>query len=231
MAIERLPMTDPSPAIRAVAPQFAACLAFVLREEGGFSQDARDSGGATNYGITIGDLTRWRRRPCSPADVRGMEQKEAVSLYAAWYWTPLSCAMLPAGLDLIVFNAGVNMGIPTAAIQVQRRVGADQDGHLGPMTAVAARGAPREALMRGLLDDQATRYRSLSTFDVFGHGWMSRLNRCAALAWSMAGLASVPPVLSVAPTIRPVPVVSVAQSTGETTDALNDDELRTLTGA
>ncbi len=52
--------------------RFAACLAFVLEQEGGFSNDQRDPGGATNLGITIGELRAWRNAAVSVADVQAL---------------------------------------------------------------------------------------------------------------------------------------------------------------
>ncbi len=192
--------------------QFDDCTAFILQEEGGYSNDPRDPGGATNFGITIGDLQAWRGRKATvtPADVRGMSKSEALLIYGARYWSPLSCALLPAGVDLIVYNFGVNAGVPNVAREVQGRVGVDRDGFLGPLTATAARGADRETLMRGLLADEADYYRSLAEFPIYGHGWLGRLDRCAALAWKMAAMPSVPPVLSATAAPPPAPAFSEA---------------------
>ncbi len=44
---------------------FADCLAFVLEEEGGYSDMPGDPGGATNMGITRATLADWRGKPVS----------------------------------------------------------------------------------------------------------------------------------------------------------------------
>jgi len=39
------------------SPRFLACLPFVLKEEGGYSNTPGDHGGATNFGIIQANLT------------------------------------------------------------------------------------------------------------------------------------------------------------------------------
>ena len=48
----------PDPQAAAADPRFDACLAVVLVQEGGYSDDPADPGGATNMGITRDTLAR-----------------------------------------------------------------------------------------------------------------------------------------------------------------------------
>ena len=43
--------------------RFDACLAFTLREEGGYVDDPADPGGATNMGITLATYRQWSDDP------------------------------------------------------------------------------------------------------------------------------------------------------------------------
>lgn len=65
------------------ASNFGACLALVLLNEGGWSNDPRDSGRATNRGITLATLAAWRKRPVSKAEVRALSAAEASAIYRA----------------------------------------------------------------------------------------------------------------------------------------------------
>ncbi|CAH2606501.1 conserved protein of unknown function (plasmid) [Rhodovastum atsumiense] len=164
--------------------RFNVCLPFVLREEGGYSNDPRDPGGATNLGITIATLTRWRGRSCTPADVRALTRDEAAEIYHAQYWNALRCGDLRPGLDLLAFDAAVNPGQGWAARELQRQVGAEVDGLVGPMTVLAARGADTRAIINGMSVARAAYYRSRPGFRTYGNGWLGRTDRCrdAALA-------------------------------------------------
>ena len=42
---------------------FDACLAFTLKEEGGYSDNPADPGGATNMGITLATYRQWSDNP------------------------------------------------------------------------------------------------------------------------------------------------------------------------
>jgi lysozyme family protein len=46
-----------------MADMFDACLAFTLREEGGYVDDPADIGGATNMGITLASYRQWSDDP------------------------------------------------------------------------------------------------------------------------------------------------------------------------
>jgi Glycosyl hydrolase 108 len=51
---------------------FSQCLAVVLAEEGGYTNDPDDRGGPTNFGITIDDLREWRGTDVTAEDVKNM---------------------------------------------------------------------------------------------------------------------------------------------------------------
>jgi len=171
----------------AASPQFQRAVSFTLDEEGGYSNDPRDSGGPTNFGITIGTLSHWRGGTCTPSDVRALGKPEAIAIYFALYWSPVRAWALPHGVDLVVFDFGVNAGVGTSAYQLQAAVGAEQDGIIGPITALAAR-RTGSVLIGKLSDSHAAFYRSLNKFPIYGNGWLGRVYRCQAIANAMVGL-------------------------------------------
>src|ERR1700719_3107773 len=95
-----------------MADDFDACLAFTLKEEGGYSDDPADPGGATNMGITLATYRQWADNPnLAPLQVRDLSERTARAIYRSLYWNPLRADALPAGVDLSVFDMGVNAGI------------------------------------------------------------------------------------------------------------------------
>jgi len=168
--------------------RFGLCLAFTLREEGGYVDDPADPGGATNMGITLATYRQWSDNPAlGPAQVQAMTERTATAIYRSLYWNPLRADALPAGVDLSVFDMGVNAGIWGSARLLQRALGftGDQvDGCIGPETLGAAAKADPWTLVDDLADRQAAYYRSLSDFPTFGGGWLNRTDarRRAALA-------------------------------------------------
>lgn len=164
---------------------YDAALACLLGHEGGYSNHPDDPGGPTKYGITIADYRRYVKADADAADMRAMPLADAKGIYRARYWAVLRCDDLPAGLDYAVFDYGVNSGVSRAAKVLQRIVGVDDDGAIGPVTlaAVARHDAP--ALIEALCDERFAFLKSLKTWRVFGGGWGRRVTEVRAAALAM----------------------------------------------
>jgi lysozyme family protein len=168
--------------------RFGICLAFTLRAEGGYVDDPADPGGATNMGITLATYREWSDDPrLGDLQVKDMTQKTAGAIYRSLYWNQLRADALPPGVDLSVFDMGVNAGIWRSARLLQRALGftgEEVDGSIGPETLVAADRFDARTLVSNLADRQAAYYRSLANFSIFGSGWLRRTKtrRDAALA-------------------------------------------------
>lgn len=150
---------------------YSGCIAFVLKWEGGYVDHPRDPGGATNRGITIHTLRRWRGRPVTKADVRNLSLSETHAIYRKNYWDAVAGDSLPAGVDLAVFDYGVNSG-PAR----------------GKRAYAQARGAmvrPQD-LVRRICASRLSFVRGLRTWSTFGRGWARRIAQCEALGVSMA---------------------------------------------
>jgi lysozyme family protein len=171
-----------------MADMFDACLAFTLREEGGYVDDPADPGGATNMGITLATYRQWSDNPeLGSAQVQDMTERAARAIYRSLYWNPLRADALPIGVDLSVFDMGVNAGIWRSARLLQRALrfaGEEVDGCIGPETLDAAAKCDPRALVNDLAERQAAYYRSLADFLTFGTGWLDRTEarRNSALA-------------------------------------------------
>lgn len=144
---------------------FDAALAFTLRYEGGFVNNPRDPGGATNLGITQRTLSAWRRRPVSVAEVRALTRDEAAAIYKALYWDHIHGDALPGGVDLMLFDIAVNMGVGRAD-QFESAT-----GNLPPPQRLIALDRKRLGF-----------WRMLRTFPIFGRGWTARETACLAAA-------------------------------------------------
>lgn len=183
--------------------RFEACLAIVLRHEGGYADHPADPGGATNLGITRRTLADWRQ--VSPwwalpkAEVRGLQRPEAARIYRALYWQRCRADDLPSGLDLALFDFAVNSGPDRAIRQLQRLLGVVADGRIGPITLAAIAkhnaGPALASLIAGLCDARLGFLSRLKGFATFGKGWTRRVAaiRSAALAASGSPLPSQSP--------------------------------------
>ena len=164
---------------------FERCLPHVLQYEGGFVNHPADPGGATNKGITIATYRKWKPG-ATVAQLRGITDAEVAAIYKAWYWQPVRGDELPAGLDLVAFDAAVNSGPSRSAKWLQLAVGVDQDGKIGPATIKAAGyNYPPAAIMRAIAIRRGF-LKSLKTWPTFGKGWTARLDAIEAAALAMA---------------------------------------------
>jgi len=164
---------------------FAACIPVILNSEGGYVDDPDDPGGATNFGITEATLASWRGHPVTPDDVREMSVDEAKAIYQANYYNPAHGPDLPAGLDLLAFDAAVNSGVGRAIILLQVAVGSLGDGHYGPNTAAAVARTPIRQAIDNFHDAHAAFYQGRATFWKYGKGWLARNDRTRIIALGM----------------------------------------------
>jgi lysozyme family protein len=171
------------------AANFVTCLEFVLEQEGGYVDDPLDPGGATNLGITLHVLSDWRHTAVTKIDVQNLSKNEAGAIYRARYWNVVRGDDLAQGVDLMVFDAAVNLGTGRSAKILQAVVGASQDGAIGPDTLGAARTDSSAGLVAKLADARVAFYQDLPTFSHFGKGWIARVTRAKQRALEMVSAA------------------------------------------
>lgn len=173
--------------------RFAVCLKFVLAREGGYVNHPRDRGGATNKGITQRVYDEWRERKGEkPQSVEYIGDAEVYAIYNEQYWRPVRGALLPAPLDLVMFDSAVNHGPSKAIALLQESLGVEVDSHFGPSTLNAMIERVAKTGTGDLADEVMDRrnqfYKRIverdPTQNVFAKGWGNRLDhlREAAVA-------------------------------------------------
>lgn len=173
------------------APIFEKALAHVLEMEGGWSEDPYDTGGPTNFGITLADYSRWRGGEVAGGEKALVSELKAIkpeavrAIYRKLYWEPSSAGSLPPPLAVMHFDAAVNHGLAGAARMLQRAVGATVDSEIGPETLRLARSRSPRLAIASYAEQRRAKYRSLSTFWRFGRGWLARADATETLAISI----------------------------------------------
>jgi len=182
------------------AASYDEALRLLLAHEGGYTDDAADPGGPTNFGITIADYRAYVNPKATAADVKAMPVGDAKAIYRSRYWDAQRCDDLPAGVDYAVFDYGVNSGIGRSGRVLRRELGLAADsGAIGDAVIVAARKADARALIGTICDERLRFLQSLKTWAVFGKGWTRRVAEVRAAALDMAVVDPAPPV----PAARP----------------------------
>lgn len=147
------------------------CLVRLLKDEGGYTNDPNDSGGATNFGITIADYRRYINKNGTASDVKKMTVDQAKAIYKPKYWDALDCDNLPSGVDYTVFDYGVNSGLgrPRKALQrFKSKVGKE--------------------LINAINDERTAFLKAISAGKnaKFLKGWMARVSRVRAYSLQLA---------------------------------------------
>lgn len=163
------------------------CLERVLAHEGGYTNDPRDPGGPTNFGITIYDYRKYVKAGATAADVKRMSLAEAKSIYRSKYWDALSCDDLPAGVDYTVFDYGVNSGIGRAGKVLRRVLGLpDANWRVGADVIAAVKRAESSKVIVAINDERLTFLKSLRAWRAFGVGWGRRVADVKAFSLELA---------------------------------------------
>lgn len=166
---------------------FDQCLSFVLKEEGGFSNDPHDPGGATNFGVTKATYEKFIGNSVSVDDMRALTVDQITPLYRKMYWDAVQGDDLPAGVDYAVFDYAVNSGTGRAGKALQQAVGAVVDGIFGTGTMAAVTNADPENTINAICDGRLAFLQSLSTWQYYGKGWGGRVARVKQRALTMLG--------------------------------------------
>ena len=126
---------------------FESCLAFTRAEEGGYVDDARDSGNwsggqvgqgrliGSNMGVGAPTLVAWMGPQVyvTAEQMRDLQPATYSAIATARYWQPTGSGNVPAGFDLMLFDFGWNRGVSTS-LDLLAKCLALADYQTGPMT-------------------------------------------------------------------------------------------------
>ena len=142
------------------------------RKKVGYVNIPADRGGETKYGIA--------QNANQDVDVKSLDLEGAMSVYFESYWLRGKCEELPYPISLIHFDGCVNHGIGRANKFLQRAVGVQDDGVIGPITMKKINDADPAALIESIAEQRSNFYHAIVKRDpsqaVFLKGWMRRIN-------------------------------------------------------
>lgn len=166
-------------------PAFLRAFSFTCgpQIEGGLSLDPEDSGnwteGAKGKGELRGSKYGISAKQYPMLDIASLSVTQVREIYARDYWLAACCDRLPARLALVHFDSAVNVGVQRAAKLLQRALGVEEDGVIGPKTIAAARVKEQNDSCADLLAERAMFYAAAKQYARYGKGWMRRVARCA----------------------------------------------------
>ena len=152
---------------------FDKAFARLLDNEGGYSNNASDPGGRTNWGITEAVA----RANGYTGDMRDMTQDFAKHIYRSVYWDSVGIVNLPDAVQFDVFDGAVNSGPSQSVKWLQRAAGVPDDGVIGHMTITACSLIPGYVLAARYNGQRLMFMTNLkpTVWDAFGKGWTRRI--------------------------------------------------------
>jgi len=146
---------------------FEQAFTHLMGFEGGYSNDPNDPGGETKYGIS--------KRAYPAVNIGALTLDQAAAIYRRDYWGPAGCDAVPDTLRMDLFDMAVNSGVKAAARCLQRAVGEDEDGVIGPHTLQAIQSMPAPRLLARFAGERLDFMTGLPAWSNFGKGWARRI--------------------------------------------------------
>lgn len=157
--------------------RFLGVIPYVLNSEGGFVNNPKDPGGATNRGIAYNYNVVILREfgIYSPDQIKRLNADQAKEIYFRKYWTPVQInKILDTSYAYVVFDAAVNQGPAYASLHMNYKSQEFQgDGQNVKFY---------QDLRRQFIRERIHSYFQYKRFDEFGEGWMNRMADVAAFA-------------------------------------------------
>lgn len=137
-----------------------------------------DPGGPTKFGIDQASHPR--------VNIRQLTRAQAKAIYRRDYWNKHRCDLLQPRTSWVFMDGAVNNGAGQAALWLQRALGVNDDGRIGPVTQAAEDASDDRAIAFDMLAQREIFYRQIARKPKQGKflkGWLNRNNSLrAALA-------------------------------------------------
>lgn len=174
-----------------VAPSFPPYQPLLLEVEGGFDNDPHDNGNWTGGKVGVGRLggTKYGISTASEPDIDipNLTVEGAMEIYRKRYCAPLHFDELPAGVDVVTLDPGINNGVWRAAGWLQQAVGAGVDHQVGKETVDKANAAEPTALIKKISSYRLGFDQGLgSLWTRYGNGWTARIAKIEAFSVGLA---------------------------------------------
>lgn len=178
------------------AANFDKLLKPLMGIEGGVSDRPlkADPGGLTNHGVTQKTYDRYRHlKGLASQSVRAITADEVREIAKTMFWDTVRGDDLPGGLDWAMFDFCFNSGPAQPIKELQRVLGCNVDGVLGPGTLAAVAAAETAKTIDHLCDARLAFMRRLKNWGANRGGWTRRVAEVRQTALDMADDATPEP--------------------------------------
>jgi lysozyme family protein len=137
---------------------FNAAIDKTLEYEGGLSNDPRDPGGLTNFGIALNEHPEM-----TAGDIFALTRERAIQIYRGQYWNDFYDEIPDQRLANQLFDFGVTSGVHTAVQMLQGTIflhgGPPLDGLFGPRTLNALQAGDGKTILKRFVRERIEFYQ------------------------------------------------------------------------
>ena len=152
----------------------------ILRWEGGYSNHPNDTGGCTMKGVTIGVYRKYYGKTKTCSDLRNITDDQWLHIFRAGYWDKVQGDMIEnQSIANLVADMAWGSGTVTAIKKIQRCLGINPDGIVGPKTLALLNGPDKKAIHAKLWNMRKAWFEAIikatPSKKCFLKGWLNRL--------------------------------------------------------
>lgn len=174
LVVNKLPATDIKKG------DLGKSMDIMMKLEGGKSDLKSDRGGRTNLGVTQREFDKFRDKQGLPRkDVFNITKQEAQQIYKIGYWDIIKGDELPLNVAHAMFSYALTDGPQDSVRFVQKLLGVEVTGFMGPKTKQAIWNACKNGdkkLTERILNKQIARYEN-DEQEQFRKGWVNRVKK------------------------------------------------------
>ena len=143
----------------------------LMKHEGGYVNHPKDPGGETMWGVT----KRVAVAHGYHGPMRQLPKATAQKIADKSYWQAIHGDELPRAVAWQVVDAAYNHGNRNAVKFLQRAIGANDDGIIGPKTLAPVKAMDQNDIVFKFNAERLEFYTKLGTWATFGRGWTRRI--------------------------------------------------------
>lgn len=151
----------------------------IIGNEGKFQDDSKDRGNWTSGIIGQGQLKGTKYGIAAMTypslDIKNLTLDDAKKIYYNQWWIPLKMNQFPKALQYQMIDASINHGMHETSKMLQRAIGANPDGILGPVSISTLNRLDVNDVLMLFLSYRLEFMTNIRTWDTYAKGWTRRV--------------------------------------------------------
>lgn len=151
----------------------------IIGNEGTFQDDPKDRGNWTSGIIGQGQLKGTKYGIAAMTypslDIKNLTVDDAKKIYYNQWWIPLKMNQFPRALQYQMIDASINHGMHETSKMLQRAIGANPDGILGPVSISTLNRLDVNDVLMLFLSYRLEFMTNIRTWDTYSKGWTRRV--------------------------------------------------------